>query len=142
MGGGGLDYYDPSMLLRIGSATAPDPKSADKIETAKAALAKARADLNSLSDDPTKSKAGPDREARPPYTYRVRADASNGEGLRVRLMDVRYHPECFSGNTHKQHGPDCESRDAQFDQELQIVIVDIIVAQQWECDLVPHEHRL
>jgi cytochrome c553 len=62
MGGGGLDYYDPALLLPLGFASPIDPKKLAKIEETKAALQAVRAELNSLSDDPKKSKAGPERE--------------------------------------------------------------------------------
>jgi cytochrome c553 len=62
MGGGGLDYYDPSLLLRLGTGSEISPANAEKIEKTKAALTEARAHLDELMNDPTKSKAGPDRE--------------------------------------------------------------------------------
>ncbi len=64
MGGGGLDYYDSALLLPLGPEASQERKRLEtaKIEQTKSALAKARADLNSLADDPDKSKAGPERE--------------------------------------------------------------------------------
>ena len=65
MGGGGLDYYDSAMLLPVGAESSRDRKrleNAAKIAQTKAALEKARADLVSLTDDPDKSVAGPQRE--------------------------------------------------------------------------------
>ena len=62
MGGGGLDYYDTAMLLPVGAEAKADPKQAEKLAQAKAALAKARSELQALSDDPKKSTAGPERE--------------------------------------------------------------------------------
>ena len=52
MGGGGLDYYDPSMLVRLGSATAPPAAKSEKIEKAQKALADARAELESFRGKP------------------------------------------------------------------------------------------
>jgi cytochrome c553 len=62
MGGGGLDYYDPAMLLSLGGSGKIDPKLADKIAQTKKDLTAARAELTSLADDPMKSKAGPERQ--------------------------------------------------------------------------------
>ena len=45
MGGGGLDYYDTHMLLRIGPPGAIDPQRATKIEQTKKQLAAANAEL-------------------------------------------------------------------------------------------------
>jgi mono/diheme cytochrome c family protein len=62
MGGGGLDYYDPAMLLQLGSGMKEDTQQAAKIEKAKADLADARAFLTALVDDPRLAAAGPERE--------------------------------------------------------------------------------
>jgi len=62
MGGGGMDYYDSAMLLTLGPGTHTDPATAEKIEKAKSALAKARKELVALVNDPEKSVAGPARE--------------------------------------------------------------------------------
>ena len=62
MGGGGLDYYDPANLLTLSSSGKTDAKLAWKVLQTKSALAEARAELNALMDDPSKSKAGPERE--------------------------------------------------------------------------------
>jgi cytochrome c553 len=62
MGGGGLDYYDPALLLPLGAGAKIDARKQAKIEETKAALGAARAELTVLVDDPKKSKAGPERE--------------------------------------------------------------------------------
>jgi cytochrome c553 len=62
MGGGGMDYYDSAMLLTLGSSNERGPETVAKIEQAKSALAKTRAELASLVNDPDKSAAGPARE--------------------------------------------------------------------------------
>ena len=64
---GGANVLDPvSGLIRqlpYGTAAgAISAANAEKIEKAKADLAEARAELAGLVDDPTKSKAGPERE--------------------------------------------------------------------------------
>ncbi len=61
MGGGGMDYYDPAMLLPLGSADDANPAAAEKIAQVRSALAKARAELVSLVNDP-KYAPGPERE--------------------------------------------------------------------------------
>ncbi len=84
MGGGGLDYYDPAMLLRLGAGTKTDPMLADKIAKTKADLAEARAELNALMDDPKKSKAGPEREKK---LVAVRKRILSIQGELVNLTD-------------------------------------------------------
>ncbi len=56
MGGGGMDYYDPALLITLGGSV----KSASKeqLDKAKAALAQARSELTILTDDPTKNAGG------------------------------------------------------------------------------------
>jgi cytochrome c553 len=48
MGGGGLDYYDPAMLLRVGPPTSPTPERAGKIQKTEKDLAAARAEFETL----------------------------------------------------------------------------------------------
>ncbi len=53
MGGGGLDYYDPALLLHLSSIKkAPDPKLAEKIAAAKAKLDKAKAEFQAIFGTP------------------------------------------------------------------------------------------
>jgi cytochrome c553 len=59
MGGGGLDYYDTAMLLRLGSGE-PRPEAAEKIAKAKAAYDTARADFDSIFGTPEGKAKGPD----------------------------------------------------------------------------------
>ncbi|MBI2825254.1 MAG: PSD1 domain-containing protein [Planctomycetia bacterium] len=59
MGGGGLDYYDSQMLLRIGFETKEmDPKAAKEIEKATKKLADARAELEALRGKPEGDEPG------------------------------------------------------------------------------------
>jgi hypothetical protein len=60
MGGGGLDYYDTTMLLELKPATAPDPKMLEKIEETKVALAKARSEFQAIQGKPEGKEKGPD----------------------------------------------------------------------------------
>jgi hypothetical protein len=62
MGGGGLDYYDTALVLRLGSRQGMDRKTAEKIEQAKAALAKARSESLKIEENPDKNPPGPERE--------------------------------------------------------------------------------
>jgi cytochrome c553 len=62
MGGGGLDYYDTAMLLRLGSRPVDEGQIAQQVEQVKAELAKARAHMRALQDDPDQSTSGADRE--------------------------------------------------------------------------------
>jgi len=50
------------LLLALGTRTGPNAETLAKIAQATAALAKARAELTALVDDPDKSTAGPERE--------------------------------------------------------------------------------
>jgi hypothetical protein len=61
MGGGGLDFYDPQMLVRLDPDRPADPNLAAKLAQAREALEKARAELAALRDDPRKA-AGPEGE--------------------------------------------------------------------------------
>jgi mono/diheme cytochrome c family protein len=62
MGGGGLDYYDPAKLIRLGGKIEIDPKLAEKKQEAKARLTKAQANLKNLVDNPDSVPVGPERE--------------------------------------------------------------------------------
>ena len=52
MGGGGLDYYDPSMLLHVGVEVKPDPNAAKKLEEAKKVFEEARAEFEAIRGKP------------------------------------------------------------------------------------------
>jgi Protein of unknown function (DUF1553)/Protein of unknown function (DUF1549)/Planctomycete cytochrome C len=60
MGGGGLDYYDTAMVLRMGPETPPDPRQVQKLEQTKKALTEARAAVEALRGKPEGKVAGPD----------------------------------------------------------------------------------
>jgi hypothetical protein len=57
MGGGGLDYYDPQMLLRIGSSSAAVPPSAELTQTLQRQWSQARLELKAAGDDQPKRAA-------------------------------------------------------------------------------------
>jgi hypothetical protein len=52
MGGSGLDYYDPSLLLCLGPTSVPPAAKLEKIEKAKKALSDARAEFESVRGKP------------------------------------------------------------------------------------------
>ena len=63
MGGGGLDYYDTQMVLRIGSGSAaagPDPETTKKIDDLGKAVAEAKAEFEALRGKPEGNEPGPD----------------------------------------------------------------------------------
>jgi hypothetical protein len=63
MGGGGLDYYDTAMILKIGSETEsfqPDAETAKKIDAAKEAFTKAREEFQAFRGKPEGNEPGAD----------------------------------------------------------------------------------
>ncbi len=60
MGGGGLDYYDTDLLLKLGSAPSSSADSATKRDEIKKALAEARAELQALADSKEGNELAPD----------------------------------------------------------------------------------
>jgi Protein of unknown function (DUF1549)/Protein of unknown function (DUF1553)/Planctomycete cytochrome C len=60
MGGGGLDYYDTKMLIKVGPDVPPDAATSEKVEKARKALAEARAEFEKLVDNPAGDVPGPD----------------------------------------------------------------------------------
>jgi cytochrome c553 len=57
MGGGGLDYYDPQLLLRLGTGT-PSDASPEKIKRLQQELAQARAEFEALRKAPPGKATG------------------------------------------------------------------------------------
>ena len=60
MGGGGLDYYDTKMLIKLGPDVPPDAATLAKIEQARKAHAEAKAEFEKLVDNPAGDVPGPD----------------------------------------------------------------------------------
>jgi cytochrome c553 len=60
MGGGGLDYYDTQMLLRVGPQPASTPEAAGKIEELNKQLVAARGEFEALRGKPEGNEPGPD----------------------------------------------------------------------------------
>lgn len=63
MGGGGLDYYDPAMLLNIGVESKPDPNASAKIEELKKGVETAKAEFEAIRG--TKEGMSPGPNGRP-----------------------------------------------------------------------------
>jgi len=79
MGGGGLDYYDPSMLLRLSAETAP-PTPAEKIEKLKEEVATAKKEWEAIKGTPEGMKAGPNGMPMQ-RTLKLKLDRLEGELL-------------------------------------------------------------
>lgn len=60
MGGGGLDYYDTSLLLSVGTSAKVDPNLSEKIKAAQAAVDEARKEFQKLRDNPEGAELAPD----------------------------------------------------------------------------------
>jgi hypothetical protein len=52
MGGGGLDYYDSAMLVRLGPEAKPDPQSAEKVAAATKAYEAAKKEFEAIRGTP------------------------------------------------------------------------------------------
>ena len=59
MGGGGLDYYDSSMLLKVGVDAKPDPNSEQKIKDLTKAFEDAKAEFQAIQGKPEGLALGP-----------------------------------------------------------------------------------
>jgi hypothetical protein len=64
MGGGGLDYYDVTKLIRVGPDKAMSPEQTQKIEQAKKALAEAQSELEALRGKPDAAAVGADGKSK------------------------------------------------------------------------------
>ncbi|MFO0883329.1 MAG: PSD1 and planctomycete cytochrome C domain-containing protein [Pirellulales bacterium] len=60
MGGGGMDYYDTSLLLSIGGSAKVDSDLPEKIKKAQAAVEEARKEFQKLRDNPDGAELAPD----------------------------------------------------------------------------------
>ncbi len=59
MGGGGLDYYEPKLLLVLSSSGVADPKQAEKIEAARKAAEDAKTQFEAIRDSADGDKPAP-----------------------------------------------------------------------------------
>jgi hypothetical protein len=110
MGGGGLDYYDTDKLLVLGDAANREQKrleSAKKIEEAKTSLAKARAELLELGENPEKLPAGPEREK---LMAAARQKVTKIQQELVLLSDPAAHGPVAMGARDAKTISDCEIR--------------------------------
>ena len=73
MGGGGLDYYDSSMLLNVGTDSKPDPMIGEKMEAAKTAYEKAKAEFEAIRGKPEGLALGPNGRPKQ-QVFRLRMD--------------------------------------------------------------------
>jgi hypothetical protein len=72
MGGGGLDYYDTEMLVRLGAEAKPDPKHAEKVAEATKAYEKARKEFEAIRGTPEGLKIAADGfPTQRPYRLRM-----------------------------------------------------------------------
>ncbi|MBI2804025.1 MAG: PSD1 domain-containing protein [Planctomycetes bacterium] len=94
MGGGGLDYYDTSLLLRLSASSGPDAKTAKRIEQAKAALKQARFELLELAENLDKNPPGPAREKKLKV---ARAKVNKIQNEMIALNDPANHGQICYG---------------------------------------------
>jgi hypothetical protein len=107
MGGGGLDYYDTSLLLRLGNKSELDAATLKKIDDVNAALLKARADLLDLGENPSKIPAGPEREKK---MQMARQRVNKIQQELVMLSDPAAHGPVAMGARDARVIGDCEIR--------------------------------
>jgi cytochrome c553 len=107
MGGGGLDYYDTSMLLRVGSAMAPDPELAEKIEKAKQAVQEAQAEFEALRGKPEGKALGPNGQ---PKQALARQKVTKLQGELLALNDPAAHGRAALGVREAKTVGDTEVR--------------------------------
>jgi len=72
MGGGGLDYYDTQMLLKVGGESQPAPDSAEKIEKATKAYREAKKEFEAIRGTPEGLALGPNgRPKQQPFRQKM-----------------------------------------------------------------------
>ena len=72
MGGGGLDYYDTDMLVRVGPEAKSDPKQAEKVAEAKKVYEKAKREFEAIRGTPEGLKiAANGRPTQQPFRLRM-----------------------------------------------------------------------
>lgn len=80
MGGGGLDYYDNTLLLQVGADAKTDPQLAEKIEAATQAFEKARAEFEAIRGTPEGLAVGPNGKPKQ-QAFRARMNKAQQELL-------------------------------------------------------------
>jgi cytochrome c553 len=94
MGGGGLDYYDTSMLLQVGEAGTPDPTLTEKVAQAKKALAEAQAEFEALRGKPEGKVVGEDGQ---PKQTSARQKMTRCQNELIVLTDPATHGQAALG---------------------------------------------
>jgi hypothetical protein len=107
MGGGGLDYYDTSMLLQVGTARPPDPTLAEKIEKAKKALAQAQAEFEAIRGKPEGKALGQDGQ---PKQASARQKVTKLQNELLALNDPAAHGQAAFGIRDAKAVADTEIR--------------------------------
>ncbi len=117
MGGGGLDYYDPALLIALGE-TKTSADAAEKIAGAEKALAEAKAAFEKLRDNPEGDEKAPDGRPKRAVARQkmnraqnelllLRDPASRGEPTAMGVRDAKAPtdtPIRLRGEAEK-HGP-------------------------------------
>jgi cytochrome c553 len=88
MGGGGLDYYDPSMLVKLGSAAPPVPE--EQVAKLKEEVAKAKAAWDNIRGTPEGLAKGPNGQPRQ-RPFRLKLERLQGELLALTDPASRGH---------------------------------------------------
>ncbi|HVR87428.1 MAG TPA: PSD1 and planctomycete cytochrome C domain-containing protein, partial [Planctomycetota bacterium] len=107
MGGGGMDYYDVTRLLRLGNEHLPDPREIEKIEQAKKALAEAKAELAALRGKPESTAAGTEG---PPKMTLARQKVTKLQEQLLALTDPAAHGQAALGVREAKTVGDTEIR--------------------------------
>ena len=81
MGGGGLDYYDPAMLVRLGPETKPDAKRAETIAEATRNYEGAKKAFEAIRGTPEGLAPGPNGQPKQrPYRLKMIRTAARCRG--------------------------------------------------------------
>ncbi len=107
MGGGGLDYYDPKMLILLSQSSKPDPELETKIEKAKVAADEAKAAFEELRDSPAGAELAPNGR---PKRQVARQKWNRAQAEYVALTDPAAQGEVAMGVREAQKIGDTEIR--------------------------------
>ncbi len=107
MGGGGLDYYDTNLLISLSGRGGANAKALAKIEDAKSRLAKARANLLEIAENPDKIPAGPEREKK---MTAARKQVTSIQQELISLSDPAAHGPVAMGVRDAKIIADCDIR--------------------------------
>jgi hypothetical protein len=107
MGGGGMAYYDPSMLLQVGTPPAADPQLADKIAQAKKAVQEAQAEFDAIRGKPEGKELGANGQ---PKQVIARQKVTKLQGELLALNDPATHGQAALGVRDAKTVADTEIR--------------------------------